>query len=277
MNRIGIMQGRLSHPEAGRIQAFPRGSWEEEFRRARSAGLATIEWIYDHHGEDVNPIGTDAGIGRLKGLEEETGVAVASVCADYFLEAPLLRCGREDRRQLVERLFWLMERCRALRIERIVLPFVDASAINSEAEQGELAPLLRDAASCAEKSGMELHLETSLGPSQFAGFLHLLDHPAVRVNYDSGNSASLGFDPREEFEAYGELVGSVHIKDRLLHGGTVALGSGDADFEAVFACLRQRKYRGDFILQAARGSPGEEVELSRRNREFVLRGAGEVP
>ena len=37
MNAIGIMQGRLSPAEAGRLQAFPFASWEEEFHRARFA------------------------------------------------------------------------------------------------------------------------------------------------------------------------------------------------------------------------------------------------
>ena len=34
----GIMQGRLSPPEDGRFQSFPRNSWREEFRRAHEAG-----------------------------------------------------------------------------------------------------------------------------------------------------------------------------------------------------------------------------------------------
>ena len=42
---IGIMQGRLSLPEDGRIQSFPKRSWRKEFSRAQKAELASIEWI----------------------------------------------------------------------------------------------------------------------------------------------------------------------------------------------------------------------------------------
>jgi L-ribulose-5-phosphate 3-epimerase len=42
-HRYGIMQGRLSPPEDGRFQSFPRNSWREEFPRAREAGLDYIE------------------------------------------------------------------------------------------------------------------------------------------------------------------------------------------------------------------------------------------
>jgi hexulose-6-phosphate isomerase len=89
------------------------------------------------------------------------------------------------------------------------------------------------------------------------------------VNYDSGNSASLGYSPRDEFGAYGARVGSVHVKDRVLGGGTVPLGRGDADFLGLLEGLRRTEYAGDFILQAARGESGGEVELAKHNRAFV--------
>ena len=91
----------------------------------------------------------------------------------------------------------------------------------------------------------------------------------MKVNYDSGNSASLGFCVEAEFAAYGNTIGSVHIKDRLRHGGTVPLGNGNADFAALRRCLGKVNYNGDIILQVARGMPGDEIAWARRNREFV--------
>jgi L-ribulose-5-phosphate 3-epimerase len=101
--------------------------------------------------------------------------------------------------------------------------------------------------------------------------LALLPHPLLKANYDSGNSSSLGYAPREEFASYGEQVGSVHIKDRLLGASTVKLGTGDADFPALAESLRKVAYKGDFILQVARGTSGDEVAWAKQNREFVLK------
>jgi L-ribulose-5-phosphate 3-epimerase len=115
-----------------------------------------------------------------------------------------------------------------------------------------------------------VHLETSLSPSRFADLLARLPHPMLKVNYDSGNSASLGYHPRDEFASYGGRVGSVHIKDRLRGGGTVPLRSGDMDFQALFECLNKVGYDRDFVLQVARGTDGDEVSWARANREFVL-------
>ena len=122
-----------------------------------------------------------------------------------------------------------------------------------------------------ESHGVELHLETDLEPDRFAALLNRIPHPLVRVNYDSGNSASLGYRPREELEAYEDRIGSVHIKDRLRDSETVPLGEGDADLPEVFAGLRRIGYDGDLILQVARSAPGDEVAWARANRAFVER------
>ena len=71
--RVGIMQGRLTPPCDGRLQCFPRHTWEAEFRLAREARLATIEWIYDDDGAETNPIGNDAGLARISDLVSSYG------------------------------------------------------------------------------------------------------------------------------------------------------------------------------------------------------------
>ena len=47
VNKIGIMQGRLSKQKGIRIQEFPRDTWEQEFEKAKDIGFDTIEWIFD--------------------------------------------------------------------------------------------------------------------------------------------------------------------------------------------------------------------------------------
>jgi hexulose-6-phosphate isomerase len=126
-----------------------------------------------------------------------------------------------------------------------------------------------------EETGVEAHLETDLAPEAFAALLARLPHPLIKVNYDSGNSASHGYDPAEEFAAYGERVGSVHIKDRVRGGGTVPLGEGDADFAALFPELARIGFARDLVLQVARPADGEEVAWARQNCAFVrARAAG---
>jgi len=267
---LAIMQGRLVPPIGDRIQCFPRDRWAEEFPLAAAAGLDAIEWIDDVYGDAINPIADDAGLARIKELSALHGVKVRSLCADYFMERPLIRASASEVTERSQRLAWLLERCASIGIVRVVLPFVDHSRIDPANELDEVAGILGAMVPFIENTGVELHLETSLSPADFAELLARVDHPMIKVNYDSGNSASLGYRPTDEFAAYGHRVGSVHIKDRVLGGSTVPLGTGDADFDALFRSLDAVGYAGDFVLQVARGMPGDETAWAMRNREFVL-------
>ena len=187
------------------------------------------------------------------------------------MDKPLVRANQAELADRLKTFYWLLERGRLIGINRMIVPFVDASRIDTQDEFEDVVRLLKDVLEQASKAGIEIHLETSLAPSRFAELLSRLPNPLLKVNYDSGNSSSLGYAPREEFAAYGARVGSVHIKDRLLGASTVPLGRGDADFPALAEGLRKVAYKGDFILQVARGASGDEVAWASQNREFVLK------
>lgn len=269
MNPIGIMQGRLSPPVGGRIQSFPVDSWREEFPRAREAGLACIEWVYEFDTEADNPLATEAGVAAVRDLTRETGVAVWSICADFCMQERLVAPDGTPRPEVAAHLRDLLQRVSPLGVRYMVLPFVDASSLRTEAELAGLRRVLADLLPSAQQAGVELHLETDLKPAPLAQLLQKVSHPQLRANYDIGNSASLGHDPVEELTLLGPWLGSVHVKDRLLGGGTVPLGTGAADFSACFRLFRQSNYRGPFILQAARQEGMSETELAVRHRRFV--------
>ena len=185
------------------------------------------------------------------------------------MDRPLVRCSEQELDERLQELARILRNARAVGVNRVVIPFVDASAIRSNEDFAAVQDALQAAMQFAEETTIELHLETSLGPAEFAKLLDRIPHPKLKVNYDSGNSASLGYSPTNEFAAYGERIGSVHIKDRVLNGGTVPLGTGNADFTSLFSCLEQIDYRGDFTLQVARGTPGDEVAWAKQNLAFV--------
>ena len=249
---------------------FPREQWREEFPSAAAAGLDAIEWIYDLQGADVNPLATDSGIAQMKALSALNGIAVVSVCADYFMDRPFATASPDEFASLTAHLRWLLGRCRRVGITRMVLPFVDASEIETAEQCDRITEMLRGMLLLAGEAGVELHLETSLDPQAFASLLASLPHPFLKANYDSGNSSSLGYNVREELEAYGPRIGSVHIKDRVRGAGTVPLGTGNADISALLSGLSAIGYSGDYILQVARGVPGDEVAWTRQNRGYLL-------
>lgn len=270
MMRIAVMQGRLLPPSDGRFQCFPRKQWREEFPLAAKAGLDAIEWIYDSPGESDNPLGSDNGFAEMRRLSEKANIAVVSVCADYFMECPLVKVEPGEQEKRINKLLWLLDRCQRAGIGRVVLPFVDNSRIDSDAEEAQVVQVLRRVLGHAVKADIELHLETSLDPKRFRSLLAKLPHSHLKANYDSGNSSSLGYDVREEIEAYGDRIGSVHIKDRVRGGGTVPLGTGNAEIPVLLSLLCRIGYKGDFVMQIARSEAGQELAWIRHNLELVL-------
>jgi L-ribulose-5-phosphate 3-epimerase len=251
---IHTMQGRLLPPEDGRIQAFPRSRWREELALAQAAGVSGIEWIYETYGDEENPLTDAAGRERVRELAELHGVVIRSLCADWFMDRPLIR----DPSQAI-RLQWLVAAAGAAGIERLVLPCVDASRLRRPADVDLLVRAVEGTVATLASAGVELHLETDLAPDSFSTLLERLDHPLICANYDTGNSAALGYHAQEEWAAYGDRIGSIHIKDRVRGGATVPLGEGDADLEAVFDLLVARGWTRPVVLQVARGRDGDEV------------------
>jgi hexulose-6-phosphate isomerase len=271
--QFGIMQGRLVPPDAGRFQSFPRKQWRDEFPNAVPAGIDYIEWIVDAHGANVNPILSPEGLSEFDALKQEYGIATPAICADWFMDYPLLRCTSDERAERERFLHDLLPIARNIGADHVVLPFVDISRLETEEDKQILVEIMTTAAPIAQSNGVELHLETDLGPNDFATLLKHIPHPWVKANFDSGNSSGLGYVASEEFAAYGDRIGSVHIKDRRskFAGGiaTMPLGEGSADFADVFQSMRRIGYNRGLTLQVARGKDGDEVNWIRQQLAFV--------
>lgn len=258
-NMIGTMQGRLLPKYKNRYQAHPIGYWQDEFPIAKKMGMDCIEFILDFNDSDSNPLLNHAGIDEILLVSERTGVTVASICADYLMEAPLHSKDDSVAEQSVTVLTQLIDSAISLGATDIVIPCVDQSTLSGRHSQDRLATRLYSLLNLAEKANVNLSLETDLAPEPFATLLERFDSKRLTANYDIGNSAALGYDPVEELEAYGGRISDIHIKDRVRNGGPVRLGDGSADFDLFFSKLTSMNYTGPFIMQAYRDNEGVTI------------------
>jgi L-ribulose-5-phosphate 3-epimerase len=258
-NKIGVMQGRLLPKYQGRYQAHPVDYWQKEFEIAKQIGLDCIEFILDYNDAKKNPLLKAGGVEEILEVCDRTDVSVETICADYFMEAPLHSTNEKTAEKSKDVLINLLETSSKLGITDIVIPCVDQSSLgNKEAVDrfvNKILTILPD----AERKEINLSLETDLAPQPFADLLSKFDSNRITVNYDIGNSAALGYDPIEEFDTYGNLVTDIHVKDRELNGGPVILGSGNADFDMFFKKLKEVDFKGPFIFQAYRDDEGIEI------------------
>ncbi len=215
------------------------------------------------------------GLTEFDALKREHNIATPALCGDWFMDFPLIRCTTDERMQREQHLHELIPIAARIGANRIVLPFVDQSKMTTEDEKKTVIEGLQRARPVAQQHNVELHLEADFNPADFAAFLARVDHPNLKVNWDSGNSSGLGYVATEEFAAYGKRIGSVHIKDRYKkpEGGveTRPLGSGSADFDDVFKAIRSIDYRGGVTLQVARGTLNDEVDFIKGQLAFVKR------
>jgi L-ribulose-5-phosphate 3-epimerase len=258
-NPLGVMQGRLLPKYNDRYQAHPVGYWQAEFAKSADLGLDCIEFILDFNDSEKNPLLSDSGVDEILRIAEETGVQVHGVCADYFMEAPLHHLDPEVVKESQSILTRLLSHGEKLGLRDIVIPCVDQSSLADQATTDRFVDHLVPLIETAVSSEINLSLETDLPPQPFAELLARFDSSHVTVNYDTGNSASLGFDPIEELSCYGDRITDIHIKDRVCGGGSVVLGTGDAQFTTFFETLRAFNFTGPFILQAYRDDEGEKI------------------
>ena len=251
---LGFMQGRLSPIVGDRVQAFPVSNWKSEFIQARLIDIHLMEWTIDSIAFEDNPLINKNEHDTIKHLCNQFGLNIPSVTCDYFMENPFWNSGDVDIDRDLRRIILGM---REIDSNLLVLPLVDNSSIRTKPDGvveffKNLEPLLAS-------TGSRIAFELDLDPLEAQLFISDFPSTTFGINYDIGNSASLGFDPVKEISLYGDRILNVHVKDRLFRGSTVRLGHGAANFKSVFLKLCETNYQGNYIFQTARAIDGDDV------------------
>lgn len=264
------MQGRLSPQMNGRIQAFPWPYWREEFATAATLSLPFMEWTLDAERLDENPLMTDDGRAQIQVLMKTHSIAIPSLTGDCFMQEPFWKASSSA--ELGKRLDMfrrVVVACGKMGITHAVVPLVDAGSIASAGEESCFRQSLLECVPLLREQGVKVVVESDRPPPEQSRLVDAFPEDCVGVNFDMGNSASLGWDPAAEINVLGKRIANVHVKDRKLGCGTVPLGSGAVDFPRVFKSLADIGYSGRFILQTARAQDGNHVAVLRQYAAFI--------
>lgn len=271
MRSFGIMQGRLTPSKGRGIQFFPFENWMQEFEIGAEIGINEIEWVFDYDRYMDNPLWSEDGIRTIKRMISRTGVSVNSVCLDYFMRRPFYKTDHpnkmmDENLDFVKRIIEGMVKIGAGILE---IPMVDNSSVKTGEERKQVIDFLSTVLSFADEADILIGCETDFPVGVFRTFLDDIAHPRIRANYDSGNSSGMGYNHYDEIHSLSEYIANVHIKDRVFHGTTAALGTGSADFDQVFFSLKEIGYSGSIILQAARSEEFNEADNIDHQLKFV--------
>jgi hexulose-6-phosphate isomerase len=256
-SRIGFMQGRLSPMIDGRIQSFPWDYWENEFNLAKEIGIQLIEWTVDSRKLASNPIFLPNHQKLIRELASVSSVSIPSLTSDYFMENPPWITNSAEVSKIHKNIFSGMK---FIGSKILILPLVDNSSILNNETLLNFVEFITNLECSLRENEIRIAIESDFGPTKLSKFISKFDPEIVGINYDIGNSASLGFNSTEELNLYGDRVINVHVKDRLLGGTTVPLGTGNADLPRTIQSLEDSGYRGNYILQTARAQDGKHAE-----------------
>jgi L-ribulose-5-phosphate 3-epimerase len=260
MQKIGFMQGRLCERVDGKIQAFPWRDWELEFPAAAAIQLRLMEWTLDQERLYENPLMTAEGQGRIRTLCQQYGISIPSLTADAFMQAPFWKFDGESRANLQRDFLAVCSACAEVGISLIVVPLVDNGRLDNLSQEHALIEFLIEQQAFIGAHNLRVVFESDFAPAELARFINRLPVGLFGINYDIGNSAASGFQPKDEFAAYGHRIVNVHVKDRPQGGTTVPLGTGSAQFDVVFCELARLEYQGNFILQTARAADDRHAQ-----------------
>jgi len=265
-SRIGFMQGRLSPIRNNRIQSFPWETWRSEFEIASSNALLNMEWTIDSEKFAENPLICESGQEQIRQLRDNFNISIPSVTCDYFMENPFWLNNEIEVKENLQEIIVGMSNVGS---SILVIPLVDNSSLTNNQIESKCVNFFLSFENQLQERGIRIAFESDLNPGKLKSFISKFHVNSFGINYDIGNSASLGFDPNREFEAYGSRIVNTHVKDRNFGGTTVPLGEGDADFPTIFRLLGEANYGGNYILQTARDSHNEHAGALLKYKKMI--------
>ncbi len=199
-----------------------------------------------------------------------TGAMLGFPGEDYTTPATIQATGGfgpvTDRPERLDRLYWALERTKALGLSDLMLHagFIPE---RSSPDRDPFLETLKTAAAAARSAGVTLAFET--GQEQ-ASLLRLtldeLAEPSLKINFDPANMLLYDMgDPIEAVRILGPDIKSVHCKDAKRPttsgewGTEVPLGEGEVDFPQFLKTLHEVGYRGPLMIEREVGDQAARI------------------
>ena len=266
---IGFMQGRLSDIVNNRIQSFPFDNWKNEFEIASKNNFNIVEWTIDSIDIFKNPLLNQNQHIEILKLKRKHCIEIPSVTCDFFMENPFFKLNKSDKKKQEKLLINVLENCSKLKIKMAVIPLVDNGSIENNLQEKTLVDFFLYHIDFFKEKNITIVFESNFKPQYLKKFINKFPDKYFGINYDTGNSASLGYNYKKEFKCYFNNIKNIHIKDRLFDGDTVPLGEGDAKLIEILNYLLKHNYNGNLILQTARDQT-RHLEMLCIYREYII-------
>ena len=279
-------ESRLTADEQEAISQFRIGTcdWSikmplsvDSFHFAKRNGLQGIQYSFDVPGKGLD-LRKRENRDTIRKTVKETGVAVSSLGLGVLNKIPLATTEEAEKLvvECIETMALLKEEAAALEDrelaakvspEIVLLAFFGKADINGRPDRMQVViEKLKRVAPLAEKHGFTLAIESLLNEADHRHILRSVNSPALKVYYDTANSARMGYDIYREIKSLGaENISEIHIKEN----GDL-LGNGDIDFNRVKELLKTMRYDGWLIIEGSVPKGMSREKATEKNAEYAV-------
>jgi sugar phosphate isomerase/epimerase len=224
---------------------------------AAAAGYDGLEWSVGGDLDD-DPFWDPAVRDAYAAAARDEGLSTPSIILSIAGKIDFPPDGAERARGIRV----IREAIQACALTGIPVMMVPCLKQGRETPQDQIDRLVEDIRACApdaEAAGIVLGIEDMITADQNIDLLRRIDHPAVRLYYDIGNSIRYDLDPYAEVAALGSLICQHHIKDAVANppiddtgrpaNVPMLLGEGQADFPRFLRAVRDAAFDGWFVME----------------------------
>jgi L-ribulose-5-phosphate 3-epimerase len=232
----------------------------ETFDIARKIGLQGLQVSYNTTKDEMG-LSHPETLRAIREASVRSGIKIAGLALGELNRTPYKSEARTE-----EWVWKSIDAAKALDAPVILLAFFGNGELrDDQAGQKNVIARLKQVAPHAEKQGITLGIESYLSARQHLNIMDAVGSKAVKVYYDSRNSADAGYDIYQEIPMLGkDRICELHMKENGFR-----LGEGTIDWPRVAVLLKKMGYQGWMQIEGATPKGAEVVACYQYNRGYL--------
>lgn len=227
-------------------------------------------------GEEVfsgKGLGNPALVEEYQAEAAEHGIEIESLAPQFVDQYSFTRPkGKQEEETAIFLVDKTIELCEIFGCRSFLLPVLEKNGIFDGASFHRAAGYIKSFSQKAWEKGIETYLEVNLSAEEVRNLLDAVDHPGVKLYFDSQNLyARNGTSMGRYFTELSDVIGGVHLKDgvgSMLSGSL--LGQGTSGFQRTARAILDSNYSGSLVIESVYGKPtvcglGPQEELLARD------------
>ncbi len=212
------------------------------FELASQIGLDGVEISFGKPGEE-NDLRKQKVRQQYLKASKKHGIEISSAAMGFLNQLPFASHPKTE--QWVADCLEIMPK---LNLKVLLLAFFGKGDIKEKPKlQAEVIRRLKRLAPVAEKSGLQLGIESWLSADELTRIIDAVGSPAIKVYYDVANTTKMGYDIHKEIRQLGrDTICQFHAKENGF-----LLGKGKVDFKRVKESIDAIGWNGWITLEGA--------------------------